>query len=116
MPQAVCINHTPDGGEVEQLQTHGQDDPSHDKPGPDSPCLVQLSISRYAKPRPEYVLDDTHNYIGCHVVRVVPAPAGQIHHVRDIQANTEHAPHPENILFGRAIQSKQPDWRVVQAI
>ena len=36
--------------------------------------------------------------------------------MRNIQANTEHCPYPEGMLFCRPIQSKQPDRRVVQAI
>src|SRR5271168_1749114 len=106
MPQAVSINHAPERWEIEQLETHGQDYPCNNEPGPDGPCLVQLPIPPNAEPCPKHVLNDTHHYIGSHVVRIVPAPARQVRHVRNIQADTERGPYPEGMLFSKPIQPK----------
>ena len=84
MPEAVRIDHTPDGRKIEELQAHGQDDPGDDETGPDGPGLAQLLITAEAEPRPQQVLHDANGNIGSHIIGIIPPPYGQVQHVSEV--------------------------------
>lgn len=51
-----------------------------------------LLVSDDTEARPHQILDDTNCDIGCHVVRIVPRPEGQIANMQRIEQNTDCCP------------------------
>lgn len=71
MPQGVGVDHTPPRWEVEQLQTHCQDDPRNNQTRPRCPQTSNLPISHDTESSPQDILDNADRHICGHVVRIV---------------------------------------------
>ncbi len=118
MPQAVRIHHTHPRREIQQLETHSQDNPGHAQTGPDRPRPPNPLILHVTEAAPEQVRHDANSDIGSHIVRVVPRPERQVHDMHHIQRNAKPRPKPQQALFPRLlpIQPKHPDRRIIQPI
>jgi len=129
MPQAVGVEAAPQGGEVEELERHGEHDPGDGEARPDGPALVGSAPPADAVGGPEGVLDDAHHHVGRHVVRIVPADEGEVGDVGGEERGAERRPGAEDYRVvppppptrpGAGVaaggQARQADDGVVQAV
>lgn len=123
MPQSVGIEHTPPRREVEQLETHCQNDPCNNQTGPSSPQTANLSVSHDTEPCPHDVLHNSHSHVCGHIVGVVEAHKRQVRYVRNVHRCTQQRPEAkqrrrlatagERVVL---IESEDTDGSIVQAV
>lgn len=118
MPQAVRVNHTMPRRKVEQFQTHGENNPSHNKTWPSSPRPLQLLVSGDTEPTPKQVLDDSYNNVGRHVIRVIETPEREVGDVRHVKRDAQHSPDSSDAVIHRGLQipPEYPDRGVVEPV
>ena len=92
MPQRMCVQHAPPRREVEEFQTHSQNDPGHNQTWPSGPDPAHFPKARDREPCPEYVLDHADRDVGGHVVGVVESDEGQVADVRQIEGHADCSP------------------------
>jgi hypothetical protein len=123
MPQSVGVDHSPPRREVEQLETHCEDNPRNNQTRPRCPQASNLPVSHDTEPGPQDVLYDTDRDVRCHVVRVVEVHKRQVRDVRNVHGRAEQSPDPQN--RGRlaasserivAIEPEDADGREEQAV
>ncbi|KFY23002.1 hypothetical protein V493_06164 [Pseudogymnoascus sp. VKM F-4281 (FW-2241)] len=69
--------------EIQQLQTHRNNDPRDNNSRPRRPHTLRLAIPRDGEPRPHRVLQDPRRDVRSHVIRVVPLVVLQsVEHIR----------------------------------
>ena len=96
MPEGMCIEHTPPGREIEQLQATGQNDPCDNQTRPGRPQATNLTVSGDGEPAPEDIVHEADGDIGGHVVGVIEVDEGQIAHMQEVQRSTDESPQPQN--------------------
>jgi len=73
MPQCVGIDHSPPRREVEQLQTHRQNNPRNDQTRPRCPQTSDLPVSHNTESSPQDILHNADRHVRCHIVGIVEA-------------------------------------------
>lgn len=96
MPQGMSIDHSPPRREVEQLQTHRQNDPSNDQTRPRSPQTSNLPVSHDTKSSPQNILHNPDRHVRRHIVCIVEAHKRQVRDVRNVHGRAEQSPNPQN--------------------
>ena len=96
MPQGMSIDHYPPRREVEQLQTHRQNDPSNDQTRPRSPQTSNLPVSHDTKSSPQNILHNPDRHVRRHIVCIVEAHKRQVRDVRNVHGRAEQSPNPQN--------------------
>lgn len=113
------INGSPERGEIEQFQAHGQYDPCNNQARPGRPRLLESLVAAHAECTPHDVLYHSSCNIGSHVVRIIPAPHAQIRDVRHVQHDARQGPEAEQRLLDRGpllVKTENADGGVVETI
>jgi hypothetical protein len=118
MPQTVRINHALPRRKVHQLQTHRRDDPRHADTRQHRPRPPNASVLYIAEAAPEQIRNSAHDHVCRHVVRVVPAPQGEIRDVRDVEEDAQRGPKTQEALLAGlwAVEAEDADRGVVEAV
>jgi hypothetical protein len=92
----MSIDHSPPRREVEQLQTHRQNNPRNDQTRPRSPQTSDLPVSHDTEPSPQNILHNPDRHVCRHVVRIIEAHKRQVRDVRNVHGRAEQSPNPQN--------------------
>ena len=115
------VHHSLPRRKVEQFQTHGQDDPSHNQTRPRGPQPTDFAEPLHREPGPQNILNDSYGDVCRHVVRVVETHEGKVRDMHEICADAKQRPGPQDrsdftIEAVRAIEAEDADRGEVKAV